>query len=150
MRQSDLSLLNTVFRTRLLNLLYVLRFYALSAEEQKHVVIRVLETGRTQKRQRDLRKSGASKVNLGWHNVGLATDIGVLIDGAYQTDDAKGYYLRFGLLAMAFGFRWGGNWDQDKNIGEGGENDLGHVEYHPGFTLAQYIAAQKAGKELLV
>ena len=150
MRQDDLSLLNTAFRVRLVSLIYIFHFYALDEAERQRIHIRVLETGRTQKRQRELRKKGASKVNLGWHNVGLAADVGVFVDGVYQTEDSLGYYLRFGLLAMAFGMRWGGNWDQDKNIGEGGENDLGHVEYHKRFTLAQYVAAQKAGKELLI
>jgi len=103
--------------------------------------VKVLETLRDGRRQKMLRKQGASKVSVGWHQFGLAADLGIFVDGVYQVDDRLGRYLKLGFVSMAFNCRWGGNWDMDKHIGEGGENDLGHIEYHPGFTISQYISA---------
>lgn len=134
MRQKDIMLLDVRFRHVLIDILGILR-------GKLSIDVQVLETRRDRTRQKMLRKQGASKVNIGWHQFGLAADLGIFADGVYQVDDRLGRYLKLGFVAMAFGCRWGGNWDMDKHIGEGGENDLGHVEYHPGFTLSQYIEA---------
>jgi hypothetical protein len=103
---------------------------------------RVHETLRSLERQDAVETAGASKNKVGWHNFGLALDIGCYVDGKFQEDDAKGLYLKCGFIGMALGFRWGGNWDQDRNIAEAGENDFGHFEYHPGSTLQQLIAQE--------
>lgn len=97
---------------------------------------RVLETLRTVKRQAEVLAGGFSKNAIGWHQYGRALDFGVFIDGVYQVDDKSGLYLRCAYVGMALGCRTGYNWDQDKNIGEPREDDLGHIEYHPGLTLA--------------
>lgn len=99
------------------------------------------ETLRDRIRQGELEASGASKNKVGWHNFGRAWDFGVYINGIYQRDDRSGLYLKCGFIGMALGCRWGGNWDMDKNIGEGNENDLGHLEFHPGLTLDQMVIA---------
>ena len=96
---------------------------------------RVIETLRSHARQKDLKERGLSGNLVGWHCFGRAWDFGVFVSGDYQHDDRSGLYLKCGFIGMALGCRWGGNWDQDKNIGEGGENDLGHLEYRPGLTL---------------
>lgn len=107
--------------------------------------VRIIETLRGAKRQADLLAAGKTKNVIGWHQYGRAADVGVFVDDRYQTDDASGLYLKVGFVAMAVGLRWGGNWDQDKNIAEPGESDLGHVEYHPGLTLADMPAPPVAG-----
>jgi len=100
-------------------------------------VVRRLETRRTLARQSSVLADGASNLKIGWHNFGLALDFGVFApDGTYEKDDRTGIYRAAGFVAMALGMRWGGNWDRDTNIEEPGENDRGHIEYHPdGVTL---------------
>lgn len=134
MRRKDIMLLDARFRPIVIDILSVCR-------GKLGINIVILETLRNRERQKMLRKQGASKISVGWHQFGLAADFGVFVDGVYQVDDRLGRYLKFGFVAMAFGCRWGGNWDMDKHIGEGGENDLGHIEFHPSFTLQQYIDA---------
>jgi len=134
MRRKDIMLLDVRFRSVLIDILSICR-------NKLNISVDVLETLRDRERQKMLRKQGASKVNVGWHQFGLAADLGVFVDGVYQVDDRLGRYLKIGFVAMAFGCRWGGNWDMDNHIGEGGENDLGHIEYHPNFTMQQYIDA---------
>ena len=107
--------------------------------------VRITETLRSEERQRAVQAAGASKVKFGWHNVGLALDFGVLLNGVYQKDDRAGLYRKCGHIGEALGMRWGGNWDADNIINEPGENDLGHFEWHPGMTLQQFLAAQQIG-----
>jgi hypothetical protein len=57
-------------------------------------------------------------------------------------------YKAVGILGESLGLRWGGNWDEDLNLMERGEDDLGHFEHHPGFTMAQARAAFAAGQDL--
>ena len=110
-----------------------------------HIVIddlrlkaRVLETLRSKERQIELETQGRSRVKMGWHNVGLAMDFAVFTDaGAYLTDDATGLYTKCGLIAEALGCVWGGRWENFR--------DYGHIEYHPGFTLQQFIAGRDGG-----
>ena len=98
---------------------------------------RILETLRPEARQIELWKAGKSQIKIGWHNVGLAWDFGVFENGRYLTDDKSGLYLRCGLVAEALNCVWGGRWDRLK--------DLGHCEFHPGFTLRQFLDGQKGG-----
>ena len=106
---------------------------------------RIIETLRTEERQAEVAAAKASKSLVGWHNVGLAWDFACFQDGVYQKDDKFGLYKRCGMVGMALGCRWGGNWDQDTTFMEAGENDLDHLEYHPGFTLQQFLNGQKGG-----
>lgn len=95
--------------------------------------MRVMETRRDANRQKQVFADGASKNKIGWHNFGLAVDVGFFEPekGKYLGDDSTGIYRALGFVAMSFGCRWGGNWDGDTIINEPGENDLGHFEYHP-------------------
>lgn len=130
--QTDIGLLQPEFRTLFERFLRIVR-------DDLGLDVRVSETLRTADRQLEVEANGASKNKIGWHNFGMAADIGCYHEGVYQKDDTLGYYLKCGFVGMALGFRWGGNWDRDKNIGEPGESDLGHFEYHPGRTLQQVI-----------
>lgn len=103
--------------------------------------IRVIETLRTPERQAQLQAKGLSQVKLGWHQYGLALDFACFgPDGAYLRDDRLGYYRKAGLVAEAFDCTWGGSWVRLK--------DLGHIEFHPGFTLDQYLAFLNGGPKL--
>ena len=99
--------------------------------------VRIHETWRSEERQRELAKSGASKVQLGWHNVGMAWDFGCYVSGRYETDDSSGLYTKAGHIAKALDCVWGGDWRM---------RDYGHIEHHPGFTLKQYMASQEKTK----
>ena len=57
-------------------------------------------------------------------------------------------YQVVGLVGESLGLRWGGNWDEDLNLMERGEDDLGHFEYHPGFNMVQARGAFAAGQDL--
>ena len=97
------------------------------------IKMRVLETLRDKARQVALAATGKSRVTLGWHNVGLALDFAVFNEvGVYQTNNASGLYTRCGLIAEALGCVWGGRWENFP--------DYGHIEYHPGVTLQQFLA----------
>ena len=105
--------------------------------EDLGIDVRVHETLRTPARQTELSATGASDVTMGWHNVGLAFDFGCYLNGVYQADDRAGLYAKCGLIAQALGCKW-------PIVIKSGA-DLGHVEYHPGFTLQQFLAGQKGG-----
>lgn len=99
--------------------------------------VRVIETLRPEDRQKELAATGKSLVPFGWHNVGLAWDFAVFRDGKYLTDDASGLYTKCGLIGEALDCVWGGRWQRLK--------DYGHLEWHPGFTLQQFLNGQKDG-----
>lgn len=103
--------------------------------------VRVHETLRLHAQQLADVASGASKNRIGKHEFGLAIDIGCYLDGVYQADDRSGLYLKCGFVGMAIGFRWGGNWDRDRNIAEPGESDFGHFE-DPSHTIDELVAAE--------
>lgn len=101
----------------------------------------IVETLRPRDRQEQLASSGASKVSFGWHNVGLAFDFQILdADGKYITDGGHPAYMACGQIGEAFNCVWGGRWEKFV--------DAGHLEYHPGFTLQQYVAAHDLGTDL--
>jgi hypothetical protein len=100
--------------------------------------VRVLETLRSPERQAEVRAAGKSQLRVGWHNVGLALDFAAFDDdGVYLKDDASGLYTRCGLVAEWMGCVWGGRWETLR--------DYGHIEFHPGFTLQQFLNGQKGG-----
>ena len=101
-----------------------------------HVSIR--ETMRSPERQRMLEALGKTDVKMGWHNVGLAFDFAVFKDGIYVTDGSDPLYLKCGLIAQAFDCRW------PIRLASGAI-DAGHIEYHPGFTLQQFLDGKKGG-----
>lgn len=99
--------------------------------------LKVTETRRSEERQRALKLAGASQVEYGWHQAGLALDVAIFDEaGRYLTSDAGGEYTKYGYVAQALGGVWGGNWKM---------RDYGHVEWHDGFTLAQLRAALQEG-----
>lgn len=101
------------------------------------IEMRVLETLRDRERQKDLESRGKSKVKIGFHNVGLALDFACFDErGVYDTDNHSGLYTKCGLVAEAMGCVWGGRWKM---------RDYGHIEYHPGFTLQQFLNGKKLG-----
>lgn len=104
--------------------------------------MRITETKRDDARQAAVNSTGASDVKRGWHNVGLAFDFGVLDDqGVLISDGGHPAYEAVGLVACSFGCKW-------PIILANGDKDAGHIEYHPGFTLAQYDAAMALGTDL--
>jgi hypothetical protein len=104
--------------------------------------MRITETLRSPERQVELESTGKSKVKVGWHNYGLALDFALTDDsGVYVANGADPAYLACGQVAEAFRCVWGGRWASFM--------DASHLEFHPGFTLEQMIAADKIGKDLL-
>ena len=100
--------------------------------------VRILETLRTPERQAEVQAAGRSQLKFGWHNVGLALDFAAFgDDGVYLIDDRTGLYTRCGLVAEWMGCAWGGRWERLR--------DYGHIEWHPGMTLQQFLNGQKGG-----
>lgn len=64
-----------------------------------------------------------------WHVLGRAVDVFVVRGGVRSTDYAD--YQAMGQLAESLGWVWGGHFS-----GFGPQGDYGHVEYHPGLTIA--------------
>lgn len=76
--------------------------------------------------------AGLTTLKLGWHQFGFAMDVAVLAaNGSYVKDGEDVRYALFGRVAMDNGCVWGGSWHNP---------DWDHCEYHPGFTLQQYLA----------
>lgn len=92
---------------------------------------RIIETLRTRRRQEALQARGVSQVKLGWHQVGAAWDFGCFRNGVYVTDGGDSLYEKCGLVGEALWCTWGGRWGHLK--------DSGHLEYHPGATLQQWL-----------
>ena len=134
MIDKSLDSLRPEFRKRIDLLMHVVR-------DDLGIDLRVHETRRTAARQIAVLTGGASQLKIGKHNFGLAVDFGIYIDGVYQKGNKSGLYTKFGLVAVALGFRWGGNWDMDNNFTELGEDDLGHVE-DPSITVERLIAEE--------
>lgn len=90
------------------------------------------DTFRTVSEQATKVAAGLSKVRLGWHQFGMAFDGCVFgPDGVYITNGADERYATFGRIAEQHGCIWGGAWHSFP--------DPSHVEWHPGFTLGQYL-----------
>lgn len=106
--------------------------------------VRVLDGLRSRETQEMLAERGASRVRLGWHNVGLAWDFGIFLDGRYERDDQSGLYGLCGTIGEVLGCVWGGRWDIRPDL-PGQQADSGHIEWHPGFTLQQFFAGQTGG-----
>lgn len=116
-------------------------FEAIISEAQMEgITLHSGDTWRTVQEQAAYLKSGATRVSFGWHNVGLAGDLLVMdTRGAYVQDGADPRYRRMGAIAKSKGCIWGGDWDIQPNV-PGKQPDSGHVEYHPNFTMTQYLA----------
>jgi hypothetical protein len=111
-------------------------FDAVLEESRKRLgdsTLRVAETFRSPADQAAAKAAGKSRVTIGWHQFGLAFDVAIISpEGAYVTDGNDPRYALVGQVAVEHGCVWGGNWISFK--------DAAHVEWHPGFTLGQYMA----------
>jgi len=121
MRITDVNLLAEPFKANFV------RFWTVLTVDLK-IDARIGETIRPRADQPALVAAGLSKSTVSKHEFGRAVDLDIFLNGVWQPDDKSGLYLRMGFLAMAFGFRWGGNWDRDRNIAEKGEFDFRHIE----------------------
>ncbi len=78
------------------------------------VTLQVLETYRSQERQRQLFAQGATQLQtVGVHHYGLAADLGIVIGGQVNW---KADYQVLGAWAKAAGLVWGGNWSTFKDM----------------------------------
>ena len=98
---------------------------------------RFTETWRSQARQASLGPNSTS-VKLGYHCVGLAWDFGIFEKNSagvwimvQNGDDPR--YAAAGKIAVDLGCKYGIHLLS-------GQVDHDHIEYHPGFTLAQFLA----------
>ena len=106
-------------------------------EDDLGIDLLIVETLRSKERQAMLLGSGDTDIKLGWHNVGFAWDTLIYHNGKVQHDDKLGLYTKAGYIWQALGCRW------PIKIRKG--IDLGHVEWHPGFTLQQFLNGAKQG-----
>jgi hypothetical protein len=80
----------------------------ISAAKQMGIELMVYETYRSQQRQQELFKNGATKLhNVGVHHYGLACDIVRVVGGEPSW---KGDFSFLGRLAGSSGMIWGGDW----------------------------------------
>lgn len=95
--------------------------------------VRPLSTFRTLAEQAAAKAGGASKLSLGFHNFGLAMDIGIITpEGAYITNGADSRYKIYGEIAKAHGCTWGGDWI--------GFPDPAHCQMDGGLMIGEFIA----------
>lgn len=93
--------------------------------------VRPAVTFRTVADQAQAKANGLSRVSLGWHQFGLAMDVAVITEaGVYVADGTDDRYKVFGDCVRKNGCIWGGDWNHP---------DWDHCEWHPSFTLTQYL-----------
>jgi hypothetical protein len=92
--------------------------------------VTIIEGLRTQERQDELVKKGASKTKYSKHIQGKAVDV-----APYPIDweDRERFHYMGGMLRgiaheMDVKIRWGGDWDSDGEIADNSFDDLVHVE----------------------
>ena len=92
--------------------------------------VTIIEGRRTQERQDELVKKGASKTKFSKHIEGRAVDV-----APYPIDwnDRERFHYMGGMLRgiaheMDVKIRWGGDWDNDGEIADNNFDDLVHVE----------------------
>jgi peptidoglycan L-alanyl-D-glutamate endopeptidase CwlK len=108
----------------------------LFCEVVKHWDCTVTEGHRSPERQIELFNSGKSKVQRGKHNEtpSLAVDVAPCVDGKPVYDTRICY--SFGGFVMGIAaclnlrdrIRWGGDWDNDRDVTDQTFNDLVHFE----------------------
>lgn len=98
--------------------------------------LRLLETYRSQTRQAALFRKGATKLSrVGCHGYGVAVDLGVFINGAYQ--GANGPYVFLRDLARKHGLISGQDWGHART---GSFVDSGHLQRVPVWRQAALFA----------
>jgi hypothetical protein len=107
---------------------------------------RITVTGRTEGEQAAAVAAGLSNVKLGWHQFGCAWDYGIFRkdSGQYITDGSFPAYAVCGQASVPLGCHYPIYLGPNQT-----KPDVDHVEYHPGFTLQQMVAAVAAGEDLL-
>lgn len=92
--------------------------------------VTIIEGLRTQKRQNELVKQGASKTKFSKHILGKAVDV-----APYPIDwkDRDRFHYMGGMIRgiakqLNVPVRWGGDWDSDGETKDNGFDDLVHVE----------------------
>ena len=92
--------------------------------------VSIIEGLRTQKRQDELVKKGASKTKYSKHIKGKAVDV-----APYPIDweDRERFHYMGGMVRgigkqLGVNIRWGGDWDSDGEIADNNFDDLVHVE----------------------
>ena len=87
---------------------------------------------------------------LAYHLVPLLPNGQLVGYGACALTEANLYlYRALVTIGQEIGLRSGANWDQDSNLMELGEDDLGHYEF-TGATLSQVMAVLKAAGDIHV
>ena len=92
--------------------------------------VTIIEGVRTQKRQDELVKKGASKTKYSKHIEGRAVDV-----APYPIDwhDRERFHYMGGMVRgigqqLGTKIRWGGDWDSDGDIKDNSFDDLVHIE----------------------
>ena len=92
--------------------------------------VTIIEGLRTEERQKELLKKGATKVKYSKHMEGKAVDL-----APYPIDwkNRDGFHYMGGMVRgigkqMNVNVRWGGDWDSDGDVKDNGFDDLVHVE----------------------
>ena len=92
--------------------------------------VTIIEGLRTEERQKQLLKDGATKVKYSKHMEGKAVD---LAPYPVDWDDRERFHYMGGMIRgigqqLGVKIRWGGDWDSDGEIKDNSFDDLVHVE----------------------
>jgi hypothetical protein len=99
----------------------------------------IAETLRDTATQEALHEAGATDVKLGWHNVGLAFDFAIITPTQTVVTDGTHLAYQAGInIGQALGCHC-------PIILANGKPDYDHIEWHPGFTLQQFLNGVKLG-----
>lgn len=109
--------------------------------------LRIVETLRSRARQASYLAAGSTTITVGWHNYGLAFDFLIFENGKPVDNGNDPRYTQIGEFAESLGCRWGGRFDIKPQI-PGQQPDSGHIEYHPGFTLAHLQAVLRLQEQV--
>jgi hypothetical protein len=121
---------------------WLARCNAMLAQMYPGSEVRITETLRSLARQAALAAQGKSSApKIGWHNVGLAWDFLIFENGAIVGNGDDPRYAACGAIAAELGCKY------PIHLANG-QADHDHVEFHPGFTIAQVLAADRAGEDM--
>lgn len=103
------------------------------AQMPKGTTVELIEGVRDLAVQAEKKAAGLSGVTIGWHQFGLAFDYGIFENGKYIEDGSDRRYEKavYAMTANDPQLISGASWRKP---------DVDHIEWHPGFTLAQYQA----------
>ncbi len=92
--------------------------------------VTIIEGLRTEERQEELVKQGASKTKYSKHLLGKAVDVAPY---PINWKDRERFHYMGGMIRgigqqLNVPIRWGGDWDSDGEVADNGFDDLLHVE----------------------